>query len=196
MVRLDKIYTGGGDAGLTSLGSGTRVPKNSARIAAYGEVDELNSVLGMCLSHATEASERELLLDIQHELFDLGADLCIPISAAAIGEQGASPKLRLVPEAAQRLEAVIDEVNAGLAPLTSFILPGGTPLASVYHLARTVCRRVERGLLSLLEAEGAEATNPVALVYLNRLSDLLFVLARRAAGPHEVLWEPGRGARP
>lgn len=189
MVRLDKIYTRGGDSGMTSLGDGTRVPKSSPRIAAYGEVDELNSVLGMCLDHVTDAQERTLLVDIQHELFDLGADLCVPFAG-----DGEPRRLRMADGAVQRLETAIDSVNENLAPLTSFILPGGNPLASTYHLARTVCRRVERGLLGLQEAESESAVNPTALAYVNRLSDLLFVLARRAAGTDEVLWEPGRGA--
>jgi cob(I)alamin adenosyltransferase len=191
MVRLDKIYTRGGDGGMTSLGDGARVPKTSPRIVAYGEVDELNAVLGMCVDQVTDADERTLLLDIQHELFDLGADLCVPLASS-----GDTKRLRMSDGAVARLEAAIDAANEGLAPLTSFILPGGNPTSSAYHLGRTVCRRVERGLLGLMEAEGDEAMNPAALAYVNRLSDLLFVLARRAAGTDEVLWEPGRGASP
>ena len=189
MVRIDKIYTRGGDGGMTSLGDGTRVSKSCSRIAAYGDVDELNAVLGMCLDQISDASERALLMDVQHELFDLGADLCTP--PAADSEE---KPLRIGAEAVKRLEAAIDSANESLAPLLSFILPGGTPLASVYHLGRTVCRRAERGMQRLAEDEGREAVNPFALEYVNRLSDLLFVLARRAAGQDEVLWKPGRAA--
>ena len=174
---------------MTSLGDGTRVSKSCSRIAAYGDVDELNAVLGMCLDQVSDASERALLIDVQHELFDLGADLCTP--PAADSDKKA---LRIGAEAVKRLEAAIDSANENLAPLLSFILPGGTPLASVYHLGRTVCRRAERGMQRLAEDEGHEAVNPSALEYVNRLSDLLFVLARRAAGQDEVLWKPGHAA--
>jgi cob(I)alamin adenosyltransferase len=189
MVRIDKIYTRGGDGGMTSLGDGTRVSKSCSRIASYGEVDELNAVLGMCLDQISDPSERTLLMDIQHELFDLGADLCTPPSATS-GER----QLRIGDAAVKRLEGAIDTANENLPPLLSFILPGGTPLASVYHLGRTVCRRAERSMQQLAEDEGGDAVNPSALEYVNRLSDLLFVLARRAAGRDEVLWEPGRAA--
>ncbi len=190
MVRLDKIYTRGGDDGMTSLGDGSRVSKTSPRIASYGEVDELNAVLGLCLDHVRDDDERRMLVDIQHELFDLGADLCIPVAP------GEERRLRMSTAAVERLERIIDEVNEGLPALTSFVLPGGNPLASHYHLARTVCRRVERALVLLVQGAGEGAVNKAAHAYVNRLSDLLFVLARRAAGADEVLWEPGRGADP
>jgi len=188
MVRLDKIYTRGGDAGQTSLGDGTRVPKSSARIAAYGEVDELNALLAHCLDHEQETEARDRLTRLQHELFDLGADLCIPPSERKT--------LRLPGSLVTRLEQEIDAANAGLPALTSFVLPGGNPLATAYHLARTVCRRVERRLVELCDAEGSARVNPTALAYVNRLSDLLFVLARRAAGGDERLWKPGGVSAP
>jgi cob(I)alamin adenosyltransferase len=194
MVHLDRIYTRGGDAGETSLGDGSRVPKSSPRIAAYGDVDELNAVLGLCLDHlpgsdGAGGEERARILRIQHELFDVGADLCVPV--------GARSSLRIAAEAVERLESFIDEVNEALPALTSFVLPGGTPLASHYHLARVVCRRAERSLLLLVEAEGCDSgsVNPVSLTYLNRLSDLFFVLARRAAEGQEILWKPEAGAQ-
>jgi cob(I)alamin adenosyltransferase len=165
-VRLTRIYTRGGDAGETSLGDGSRVPKTDARVVAMGDVDELNSVLGW----ADSGLDR-----IQNELFDLGADLAVP----------AGEGLRIEQSYIDRLEAEIDEANAALEPLKSFVLPGGTESASRLFLARAVCRRAER---SVLAVEGA---NPLAAVYLNRLSDLLFVLARAANGGDEVLWKPG-----
>jgi cob(I)alamin adenosyltransferase len=165
-VRLTRIYTRGGDAGQTSLGDGSRVPKTDARVVAMGDVDELNSVLGW----ADVGVDR-----IQNELFDLGADLAVP----------AGEGLRIEQSYIDRLEAEIDEANAALEPLKSFVLPGGTERASRLFLARAVCRRAER---SVLAVEGA---NPLAAVYLNRLSDLLFVLARAANGGGEVLWRPG-----
>jgi cob(I)alamin adenosyltransferase len=165
-VRLTRIYTRGGDAGQTSLGDGSRVPKTDARVVAMGDVDELNSVLGW----ADVGVDR-----IQNELFDLGADLAVP----------AGEGLRIEQSYIDRLEAEIDEANAALEPLKSFVLPGGTESASRLFLARAVCRRAER---SVLAVEGA---NPLAAVYLNRLSDLLFVLARAANGGDEVLWKPG-----
>lgn len=192
MVRLNRIYTKTGDDGTTGLGTGERVPKSSARIAAYGTVDELSSFIGMALS--LPADERQggrydaLLLAIQNDLFDLGADLCIPPAA---GEEG---MLRITPEYIERLEKAIDEHNADLEPLKTFVLPGGRPLAAWMHVARTVARRAERLCCELREAEPERVGAP-AVQYLNRLSDLLFVLARAAndQGRADVLWEPGKG---
>jgi len=189
MVRLDKIYTRGGDAGLTSLGNGTRVAKHAPRIEAYGTTDELGAILGLCLELETEPAARERLVALQHDLFDLGADLCVPGLPA---QEKPGEHLRIGPRNTAALEAWIDALNADLPELKSFVLCGGTPLAAQLHHARTVCRRAERALLVLLEAE-PDVTNPETLRYLNRLSDLLFVLARRAAGEHEILWKPGGG---
>ncbi|GJM20317.1 MAG: cob(I)yrinic acid a,c-diamide adenosyltransferase [Planctomycetota bacterium] len=189
MVRLDKIYTRGGDAGLTSLGDGTRVPKHHARIETYGTVDELGAVLGVCLANESDPANAARLTALQHDLFDLGADLCVP-GRPEREEPGA--RLRIAASNTAALEAWIDELNAELGELKSFVLCGGTLLSANLHLARTVCRRAERCLLQLLEAD-EDNTNPEGLRYLNRLSDLLFVLARRAAGEHEILWKPGGG---
>lgn len=183
--RLSKIYTRTGDDGTTGLGDGTRVAKDSARVGAYGTVDELNSVIGMVLAQATleanfPAAVRETLVQVQHELFDLGGELCIPgmtmIHAADI----------------DRLEVTLDAFNADLPALKDFILPGGGMAASCCHLARTVCRRAEREVIALSRIEPVRAE---AITYLNRLSDLLFVLARvlaRASGHGEVLWQHER----
>ena len=169
-VRLTRIYTRGGDQGETSLGDGSRVPKTDPLVVAMGDVDELNSLVGW----ADAGLER-----IQNELFDLGADLSVPYAEA-------DGKLRVTQESVDRLEADIDAANAGLEPLKSFVLPGGTELAARLFLARAVCRRAERAVLA------APNANPLAAVYLNRLSDLLFVLARAAnAGGEEQLWKPG-----
>jgi cob(I)alamin adenosyltransferase len=165
-VRLTRIYTRGGDAGETSLGDGSRVPKTDPRVAAMGDVDELNSLLGW----ADAGLER-----IQNELFDLGADLSRP----------GADHLRIEQSYLDRLEAEIDEANAALEPLKSFVLPGGTESAARLYLARAVCRRAERSVLAV------GGTNPLVAVYLNRLSDLLFVLARAANGGEEPLWKPG-----
>ncbi|MBY0230879.1 MAG: cob(I)yrinic acid a,c-diamide adenosyltransferase [Gemmataceae bacterium] len=178
MVTLSRIYTKTGDDGSTGLGDGTRVRKDHPRVSSYGEVDELNCVLGLLLT--TGPPERELLALIQNDLFDVGADLCVP------GEMG--ERLRIKPEQAERLEKAIDRLNAGLAPLKSFVLPGGTPEAAWAHLARTVCRRAEREVIALA---GLETVNPQVVVYLNRLSDLLFVLARCYNKGDDVLWKPG-----
>lgn len=184
MVRLTRIYTRAGDGGSTRLGDGTSVSKNSARVEAYGCVDELNSTLGMVLCEPElEPGLRAELERIQNELFDLGSDLCVP------GEAGAG--LRIGADYTLRLEQAIDVHNAELTPLDSFILPGGNRVAAGLHLCRTVCRRAERRLLTLIGEED-EAVNPQALIYLNRLSDLLFVLARHACRDgSEVLWVPG-----
>jgi len=182
MVRLTRIYTRTGDDGTTGLGDGTRVRKTSPRIEAYGCVDELNAVVGLCAELAGGALLPRLR-QVQNDLFDLGADLCVPLGSAAGGA------LRLGPGRAARLEGWIDEANAPLAPLQSFVLPGGGALAAHLHLARTVCRRAERRCLALGEAE---PINAHGLVYLNRLSDLFFVWSRAAAGGAEVLWVPTR----
>jgi cob(I)alamin adenosyltransferase len=185
MVKLDKIYTRGGDAGETSLGDGARVPKSSARVTAYGDVDEANSVLGIVRLHTTGATD-SLLARIQNDLFDVGADLCVPIS-----ENPKYPPLRVTQNQVDFLELQIDRINANLAPLNSFILPGGSPAAAFMHQARTVVRRAERLVVHLLETPG-EACNRLVLIYLNRLSDLLFVLARdvNGGGANDVLWVP------
>jgi cob(I)alamin adenosyltransferase len=178
-VRLTRIYTRGGDAGETSLGDGSRVPKTDPRVAAMGDVDELNSLLGLAL--AVERAP-EVLRRIQNELFDLGADLATP--ATARGQ-----RLRVSQELVDRLEADCDAANAPLEPLKSFVLPGGSELASRLYLARAACRRAER---SVYAVEGASR---FVAAYLNRLSDLLFILARGAnAGAGETLWRPGSGS--
>ena len=183
-VRLTKIYTRTGDEGQTSLGDGTRVPKTDARIEAYGTVDELNSTIGHVLSAGTADDVREWLERIQNELFDLGADLSVP--EGADGE-----RLRVTQEQIDGLEAVCDTANDELEPLKSFVLPGGTEQAARLHVARTVCRRAER---RATELAASEPVNGLVLAYLNRLSDLLFILARAAnqsAGAAEPLWKPG-----
>jgi cob(I)alamin adenosyltransferase len=184
MVLLTRIYTRGGDAGETSLGDGARVPKHALRVAAIGTVDEANAAVGLARLHAA-GEDDAMLARIQHDLFDLGADLCTPED----GRRGASA-LRIVAAQVERLEAEIDAMNERLAPLNSFVLPGGSPCAAYLHLARTVSRRAER-LVSELAA--AEAVNPEALKYLNRLSDHLFVLSRHVNddGAGDVLWQPG-----
>jgi cob(I)alamin adenosyltransferase len=186
MVRLNRIYTKTGDDGTTGLGSGERVPKHHLRIAAYGTVDELSSVLGMLVAEGGDEAFLKRIRAIQNDLFDVGADLCVP------GEGG--EKLRIRPVYTERLEAIIDELNERLRPLTTFVLPGGTKAASWLHVGRTVCRRAER-LVSELAAREDEAgrVNHEVLRYLNRLSDLLFVMARVANddGALDVLWKPG-----
>lgn len=187
MVFLSRIYTKSGDAGETGLGDGTRVAKDHPRVAAYGEVDELNAVLGLFTAYCPDSPERELIRTIQNDLFDLGADLCVP---AAKGDQP-DAGLRMVEAQHLRLEKAIDRVNDRLQPLRSFILPGGSAAAAWLHLARTVCRRAERAVVTLAHAE---PVNEHAVIYLNRLSDLLFVLARaaNADGADDVLWVPGK----
>jgi cob(I)alamin adenosyltransferase len=186
MVYLSRIYTKTGDQGDTALGDGTRVPKDHPRVAAFGTVDELNSVLGL-LAHQADLSEAELLRGIQNELFDVGADLCAPLPPK--GE--VDPRLRIQPGQAERLEKAIDRLNASLQPLKSFVLPGGSIGAAWCHLARTVCRRAERDIVALARSE---PVNPQVVIYLNRLSDFLFVLARvlNANGSLDVLWVPGQ----
>jgi cob(I)alamin adenosyltransferase len=185
MVKLDKIYTRGGDGGETSLGNGERVPKSSARVASYGDVDEANAILGIVRLYV-EGPENLVLGRIQNDLFDIGADLCVPIE-----EDPQFPPLRVTQEQVDWLEGQIDRMNAELPPLNSFVLPGGTPAASYLHQARTVVRRAERVLVGLLAAPD-EAVNRLVLVYLNRLSDLLFVMSRylNGKGQNDVLWVP------
>jgi cob(I)alamin adenosyltransferase len=187
MVYLSRIYTKTGDSGETGLGDGTRVPKDDPRVAAYGTVDELNALLGLLLAHFPETEEAGLLRSIQNDLFDVGADLCVPESA----DEAPGSRLRVSPEQATRLEAAIDRLNAPLGPLTSFVLPGGRGPAAWCHLARTVCRRAERDVVTLSRAA---PVNPQVVVYLNRLSDLLFVLARvyNNHGADDLLWQPGK----
>jgi cob(I)alamin adenosyltransferase len=184
LVKLTRIYTRGGDKGKTSLGDGTRVAKQSLRVEAYGTVDEGNAAIGLARLH-TSGDEDAMLARIQNDLFDLGADLCTPEG----GRRGAGA-LRIVASQVKRLETEIDRMNAELAPLTSFVLPGGSPASSYLHLARTVTRRAERLVCALA---AAEPVNPEAIKYLNRLSDHLFVLGRRLNdnGAGDVLWRPG-----
>jgi cob(I)alamin adenosyltransferase len=182
-VRLTRIYTRGGDGGETSLGDGSRVSKLDCRIGAFGTVDELNSAIGVVLAGDVPDRLREPLSRVQNELFDVGADLSVP--------WGVTDRLRVEQGMIDRLEGLCDDFNAELPELRSFVLPGGTETAARLHVARTVCRRAERDVLA-----GAEELelNPLVLVYLNRLSDLLFILARSAnavAGVDEPLWKPG-----
>ena len=188
MVFLSRIYTKTGDAGETGLGNGSRVPKDHARVAAYGSVDELNSVLGLLLAESTPAEHGDLIRTIQNDLFDVGADLCVPPET----EEKPGKHLRVTAEQVARLEAAIDRLNADLQALKSFVLPGGRPAAAWCHLARTVCRRAERDVVTLMRIE---PVNPQVLIFLNRLSDLLFVLARvyNDNGQRDVLWVPGKG---
>ncbi len=182
-VRLTKIYTRGGDAGETSLGDGSRVSKLDPRIQAYGTVDELNAAVGVVLAGDGAAAIRPVLERVQNELFDLGADLSVPLHVEG--------RLRVEQPLVDRLEEECDRLNAELPELRSFVLPGGTPTAAALHVARTVCRRAER---EVIDAAGAVEISPVVAVYLNRLSDLLFILSRTAnagAGHDEPLWKPG-----
>lgn len=185
MVKLTRIYTKGGDAGQTSLGDGTRVPKSDARVATYGTVDEANACVGLARLHA-EGAVDAMLAAIQNDLFDLGADLCTPETA-----DPKYPPLRVTEAQVARLEREIDAMNAKLAPLDSFILPGGSPVAAHLHLARTVARRAEREIVLLA---ATQTVNPAAIRYINRLSDHLFVLSRHANGDGagDVLWVPGK----
>ena len=186
MVKLTKIYTRGGDRGETSLGDGTRVGKHSPRIEAYGAVDEANAAIGLARLY-TEGEADQMLGRIQNDLFDLGADLCVPESGEKEGGKG---RLRVARRQVERLEAEIDAMNAELEPLDSFVLPGGEPAAAYLHLARTVTRRAERLMVAL---DQQEPVNPAAIRYVNRLSDHLFVMSRSLndRGRKDVLWRPG-----
>jgi cob(I)alamin adenosyltransferase len=188
MVFLSRIYTKTGDKGETSLGDGSRVAKDHPRVTAYGSVDELNAVLGLLVAHQPRQAEADLIRSIQNDLFDVGADLCVPPAP----EEKAGERLRVTAAQSERLEKAIDRLNANLAPLRSFVLPGGQLAAAWCHLARTVCRRAERDSVTLgLD----EPVNPQIVIYLNRLSDLLFVLGRvyNNNGQDDVLWQPGKG---
>ncbi|CAK0748948.1 Corrinoid adenosyltransferase [Azospirillaceae bacterium] len=185
MVRLTRIYTRGGDRGQTSLGDGSRVAKHALRVEAYGTVDETNAVIGMARLHTgADSGIDAMLARIQNDLFDLGADLCTPESGDG------RERLRITEPQIERLEREIDAMNETLAPLNSFILPGGTPAGAVLHLARTVCRRAERLVSALGEQE---VLGNAVLKYLNCLSDHLFVLSRfvNDRGARDVLWQPG-----
>ena len=183
MVRLTRIYTKSGDKGTTALGTGKRVAKHDQRVEAYGTVDETNAAIGIARLH-TKGDSDEMLARIQNDLFDLGADLCAP--------EGDAPKerLRIIEAQVERLEHEIDRMNAELAPLNSFVLPGGSAASAYLHLARTIARRAERDITRLAESE---PVNPAAIRYINRLSDHLFVLARflNDKGAKDVLWKPG-----
>lgn len=188
MVVLNRIYTRTGDDGTTALGNGERRPKFDLRIAAYGTIDETNAAIGVARLHTKSLPELDaMLVAIQNDLFDVGADLCVP------QREGKAERLRIATAQVERLERGIDELNAHLAPLTSFVLPGGTEAAAHLHLARTVCRRAERLMVELAGQPG-EPVNAVAIQYVNRLSDFLFVAARAAndGGSADVLWVPGQ----
>jgi cob(I)alamin adenosyltransferase len=197
MVKLNKIYTRTGDAGTTGLGTGERVAKSHLRIAAFGTVDETNAAVGLAREHTRPMAPPRpghpvvdaMLARIQHDLFDLGADLCVP-------DRGAPPAyepLRIIEAQVTRLESEIDQLNADLAPLRSFVLPGGSAASAALHLARTVCRRAERHMVELA-ALTDEPVSPAALKYINRLSDHLFVMSRwvNDKGAGDVLWVPGK----
>ena len=186
MVKLTKIYTRTGDSGETGLVDGSRLPKSALRMEAIGDVDEANSAIGVALTRIEDSDARAMLGRIQNELFDLGADIATPGEDFAPSEM----VLRIVPAQIARLESEIDAMNAHLAPLTSFILPGGDPGAAHLHLARAIVRRAERALVG---AAREVSINPLALAYINRLSDHLFVLCRllNGAGARDVLWKPG-----
>lgn len=206
MVTLNKIYTKTGDKGTTALGSGARVDKNDARICAYGTVDETNSALGLAYQYLRQDAENgsdspkdlyaqlaEMVLDIQNDLFDLGADLCVPEQADDDQDKDAAPRLRISAGQVERLEKNIDQLNADLEPLRSFILPGGSLAGAALHMARTISRRAERDMITLVQKEG-EYVSADALRYINRLSDFLFVASRSAndQGKRDVLWQPGK----
>lgn len=191
MVRIDRIYTRSGDTGETSLGDGTRVAKTSLRIAATGSVDELNCQIGMADSSYNEIDDIAIvLLKVQQRLFDLGADLSCPLQDADAHDE----RLRISQDQVAWLEETIDRLAKPLKPLRSFVLPGGSTAAAALHVARAVCRRAERDVLCLKEDQPG-SVNPLVAVFLNRLSDLLFVLARCANddGENDVLWVPGKG---
>lgn len=190
MVKLNKIYTRTGDDGSTGLGDGRRVAKHDLRVGSYGTVDEANACLGLARLHTGAMPALDAMLArIQNDLFDLGADLCTP----DIGQPLAYEPLRVLQAQVDRLEREIDELNAALAPLKSFVLPGGAPAAAHLHLARTVVRRAEREMTALVSVPG-ERVGTAAMRYVNRLSDFLFVASRwvNAQGPGDVLWVPGQ----
>lgn len=191
MVKLNKIYTRTGDRGTTGLGNGARVAKDDPRIAAYGTVEETNAVIGLVRLHLGpgDAVVDAMLMRIQNDLFDLGADLCVPDR----GEPLKYEPLRIQPTQVDRLEREIDQLNAELNPLRSFILPGGSAASAYMHLARTVCRRAERMMVRLAAVPG-EPVSEAALKYINRLSDFLFVAGRYVndKGRGDVLWVPGQ----
>ncbi|YBV96109.1 cob(I)yrinic acid a,c-diamide adenosyltransferase [Phyllobacteriaceae bacterium JZ32] len=190
MVRLNKIYTRTGDDGTTGLGNGERRPKCDLRVEAYGTVDEANACVGLARLHTGESHPEldAMLARIQNDLFDLGADLSTPDNGTALEYE----PLRIVEAQVLRIEAEIDQLNAGLNPLRSFVLPGGTPASAALHLARTVSRRAERIMVELAQKPG-ERVSKAALQYINRISDFLFVAARVANdnGVRDVLWVPG-----
>ncbi len=191
MVVLNKIYTRTGDDGTTGLGDGERVRKDGARVSAYGTVDEANSAIGMARIHLTAADDKvnAMLLRIQNDLFDLGADLCVPDRGEKLGYE----PLRITAAQVTRLEQEIDALNSELSPLRSFVLPGGTAAAAALHVARTVTRRAERLIVELM-ADDREPVSAPTLTYVNRLSDFLFVASRYVnnKGQGDVLWVPGK----
>jgi len=190
-VHLTRIYTKTGDDGTTGLGDFSRVPKTDVRLAAYADTDECNAALGVAVTVGGLAEEVLVpLRQIQNDLFDVGADLCTPIALPGDPTQPKYPPLRITDDYVTRLEGWCDAFNEGLPKLGSFILPGGTPGAAYLHVARTVTRRAERSVWALLEVD-AERTNPLTARYLNRLSDLLFILGRVANPDGDVLWRPG-----
>ncbi|WP_374330382.1 cob(I)yrinic acid a,c-diamide adenosyltransferase [Aestuariivirga sp.] len=197
MVVLNRIYTRTGDAGETALGSGERVSKAHLRIQAYGTVDETNATLGVVRLHTGSPEMHKLdqmLARIQNELFDLGADLCVPDTGKDLGYE----PLRILPRQYERIEAEIDELNGELSPLRSFVLPGGHPAAAHLHVTRTVCRRAERLIVELASHQG-EHVSEGAIAYVNRLSDFFFVASRWAnarSGAGDVLWVPGKTRTP
>ncbi len=188
MVRLDRIYTKSGDKGTTGLGDGSRIAKHADRIESYGTVDELSSVLGLLLADGLDEAMQALVVGIQNDLFDVGADLCVPVA-----KDPKRPVLRIDANYTTALEKTIDELNESIEPLKTFVLPGGTKASAWLHLARTVCRRAERIVCRLIEDEG-ELVNEEVMRYLNRLSDLLFVMSRKVNdnGKLDTLWQPGK----
>ena len=198
MVKLNKIYTRTGDSGSTALGDGQRRRKDDARVAAFGAVDETNSAIGLARRATAGSADPDLaaidrvLARAQNDLFDLGADLCMPGEKTVVSAKAKRPPLRVTMDQVAALEKAIDALNADLAPLRSFVLPGGGEAAAALHLARTICRRAERDIVALSHIEGEEV-GAAALAYINRLSDYLFVAARAAnqRGAGDVLWVPG-----
>jgi cob(I)alamin adenosyltransferase len=198
MVKLNKIYTRTGDSGSTALGDGQRRSKDDARVAAYGAVDEANSAIGLARAAMAGSSNPDLaamdrvLARVQNDLFDLGADLCVPHERTIASQKPPRPPLRVTMGQVESLEGAIDELNADLQPLRSFVLPGGSQAAAALHLARAICRRAERDMVALSRIEGEEV-GTASLAYVNRLSDYLFVAARYAnqRGGADVLWVPG-----